>query len=123
MSSSSRGLTSWARSCAAVADPLVHVGHLEAFGAFDGQGQPCRLADLVELGLIARLPFVDQPLGLGAQLLGIFVGQAGDEGDGPQAVLEGIPACTQFPLRGLRPCAPSCVLPDWLQSVLRRPWL
>ena len=50
-----------------VADPLVHVGHLEAFGAFDGQGEPCRLADLVELGLIARLQFVDQPQGLLAQ--------------------------------------------------------
>ena len=72
--------------------------------------QPCRLADLVELGLVARLQVVDQPQGLLAQLLGIFVGQAGQEGEGPLAVFECIAACTQFPLRGFRTCTPGCVL-------------
>ena len=84
-----------------IANSLVHVGHLEAIGAFDGQGQPCRPADLVELGLIARLQFVDQLQGLGEQLLGIFVRQVGKEGEGPQAVFEGILPCPALPLGGL----------------------
>ena len=92
-----------------LADPLVHVGYLEAIGAFDGQRQPRRLADLVALGLIARLQVVDQPQRLLPQLIGIFVGQAGHEGDGRQAVFEGVAPCSALPLLGSWPGAPLAI--------------
>ena len=87
------------------ADPLVHVGHLEAIGAFDGQRQPRRLTDLVELSLVARLQVVDQPQGLLPQLIGIFVGQTGHGGDGSHAVFEGVAPHAGLPLLGFRPAA------------------
>ena len=81
------------------------MGHLEAIGAFDGQRQPRRLADLVELGLIARLQVVDQPQRLLPQLIRIFVGQTGHDGPGGHAVFEGVVPYAGLPLLGFRPAA------------------
>ena len=66
---------------------------LDPLAALDRQRQPRRLADQVALDGVLRLHIADPLLGPLFQSFGIFLGQAGHDGEGGHAVFEGVAPC------------------------------
>src|SRR5271157_6452991 len=80
-------------------------GRLDPLGALDRQRQPRRLGGQVVLDRIARLQVVGIAVGPLFQLLGIFLGQTGHDGEGGHAVFEGVAPYAGLAVVGFRPGA------------------